>query len=216
MQINLRSPATQKWIIATMISVGVVYAYVNFVWIPRQELGKRMTAEIQTESDLLARGKRIAANFQTVQDDYGRLMRSWEIAHALLPTQKEMDGLLKAITLDGQQQNVNFLLFKPLDPIEKPYYWENPIQIRTLSSYHDLGRFLAAVASMDRIVNVNGLSLREYKPKRGSSPSTVEADFTASIYIFKEIGSPVTVQSDVDKDKKQPGRPGSQNRGKPA
>lgn len=215
MQLNLRSPATQKWIIALMLSTGVVYGYFNFVWTPRRELGKRMAAEIKSESDLLQRGKRIAANFQTVQDDYGRLMRSWDVAHALLPTQKEMDGLLKAITLEGQSRNVNFLLFKPLDPVEKPYYWENPIQIRTLSNYHDLGRFLAAVASMDRIVNINSLTLREYKPKRGASPFTVEADFTASIYIFKELGSPVSVQSESD-DKQAPGRPGGANRRKPA
>ncbi|HEY3296264.1 MAG TPA: type 4a pilus biogenesis protein PilO [bacterium] len=196
MQINLRSPATQKLIIITALAFGAVYGYANFMFVPRREKAKTLTADIKKENELLTKGKRVAANFQSVQDDYARLMQSWEIAHELLPTQKEMEGLLKNITLEGQERNVNFLLFRPLDPIEKPYYWENPIQIKTLSTYHDLGDFLSAVASLDRIVNINDLKLTAYKPNRGRSAQTVTAEFTASIYIFKELGTPT---SDVAK-----------------
>jgi len=206
MRINLRSPTTQKWVIVCVLAFGAVYGYFNFVYTPRSDLTKKLALEIKSETDLLNRGKRIAANYQTVQEDYGRLMQSWEIAHELLPTQREMEGLLKNITLQGQSRDVSFLLFRPLDPIEKPYYWENPIQIKTLSNYHDLGEFLSAVASLDRIVNVNNLRLTDYRPKRGVSPYTVQAEFTASIYIFKELGAPVTVASEEDA-KAKPGRP---------
>lgn len=206
MQINLRNPGTQKAIILCTLAFGVVYGYVNFVYTPRSETIKRLTAEIKTESDVLTKGKRIAANFQTVQDDYARLMQSWDIAHELLPTQKEMEGLLKSVTLAGEEHDVTFLLFKPLEPVEKSYYWENPIQIKTLSRYHDLGKFLSDVASLDRIVNVNSVRLTGYKPNRGRSPYTVEAEFTASIYIFKELGSPVITAAEQDV-KTKPGQP---------
>jgi len=198
MQINLKNPSTQKWIILLTMAFGVCYGYGNFVYFPREESAKKMAADIKRESELLAKGKRIAANFQTVQDDYARLMQSWEIAHELLPTQKEMEGLLKNITLKGQEQDVTFLLFKPQEPVEKPYYWENPIQIKTLSKYHDLGEFLSSVAALDRIVNVNQIKFTNYKPNRGRSPMTVEAEFTASIYIFKELGAPITTQAEEE------------------
>lgn len=206
MQINLKSPATQKWIILVTLAFGMVYGFVNFVYIPRGEKAKRLASEIGAETDLLMKGKRIAANYQTVQDDYERLMRSWEIAHELLPTQREMEGLLKTITLAGQKRGVTFMLFRPLDPVEKPYYWENPIQIRTLSTYHELGAFLSEVAALDRIVNVNDVKLRAYNPRRKRSPETVEAEFIASIYIFKELGAPVRIESEEEKPK-TPGRP---------
>lgn len=195
MRINLRSPSTQKAVILCAVAFGAVYGYANFVYTPRREYGKKLAVDIKTESDLLAKGKRVAANFQTVEDDYARLMQTWEIAHELLPTQKEMEDLLKSITLEGQQRNVDFLLFKPLDPIEKPYYWENPIQIKTQSSYHNLGQFLSAVASLDRIVNINDLRLTAYQPNHGRSSQTVVAEFTASIYIFKDLGAPLTTDS---------------------
>ena len=177
MQINLKSPNTQKLIIVCALAFGAVYGYANFIYMPRRELAKKLAADIKNENELLVKGKHIAANFQTVQDDYARLMQSWEIAHELLPTQKEMEDLLKSITLEGQKRNVDFLLFRPLDPVERPYYWENPIQIKTQSSYHDLGNFLSAVAAMDRIVNINDLKLAAYQPNKGR-PQLL-ADFLA-------------------------------------
>jgi type IV pilus assembly protein PilO len=199
MHINLRNPATQKGIIIGALLFGVVYAYIDFVYLPRRELTTRLIEDYKKESELLARGKRVAANYQTVQDDYARLMQSWDIAQELLPTQKEMEGLLKAVTLEGQRRDVSFLLFKPLDPIEKPYYWENPIQVKTLSNYHDLGEFLSAVASMDRIVNINGLHLSAFRTNKGRAPYSVEAEFTVSIYIFKDLGTATTVAADPGK-----------------
>lgn len=191
MSINLRSPSTQKLLIVVFLLFGAVYAYSNFVYTPRKDLAARLEKSIAEEQEMLTKGKRVAANFQTVQEDYARLMESWEVAIELLPTQQEMDALLKSISEEGSKRNVNFLLFRPLDPVEQPYYWEYPIQIKTLSQYHNLGRFISSIAGLERIVNVRNLKLNAYRPSKGRSPNTVEAEFMATIYVFKELGSPV-------------------------
>lgn len=202
MSINLRSPSTQKALIVIFLLFGGVYAYANFVYFPRQDKAARLEKNIAEEQETLAKGKRIAANFQTVQEDYARLMESWDVAIQLLPTEQEMDALLKSISEEGSKRNVNFLLFRPLDPVEQPYYWEYPIQIRTLSKYHDLGSFISSIAGLERIVNVRNLRLQAYKPNKGRSPNTLEAEFMATIYVFKELGSPVEV-AETEDDKKQ-------------
>ena len=202
MRLNLRNPNTQKSILIAGLAFGVMYAYFNFMYIPRRELAATISSDIRTETDMLARGKRIAANFQTVQDDYSRLMASWDIAQELLPTQKEMEDLLRAVATEGQRHSVDFLLFKPQEPVEKPYYWDNAIQIKTLSNYHDLGRFLSAVGSLDRIVNITDLKIAAYRPNRGRSPNTLEADFIATIYIFKELGTPAQTATTTQPDDK--------------
>jgi type IV pilus assembly protein PilO len=198
MHVNLRSPTTQKWIIVCVLLFGATYGFYNFVYTPRRELEKKLDLDVQKEADLLARGKRIAANYQTVRDDYARLMKSWEMAHELLPTQKEMEGLLKNVTLEGQERDISFLLFKPLDPVEHPYYWENPIQVRTLSTYHKLGDFLSSIAAMDRIVNVGRLKMNAARNVKGRNPQTVEAEFLTTIYIFKDLGVPTSTQAAAD------------------
>jgi len=203
MSINLRSQTVQKTLLIIFMAFGGLYGYYNFVYEPRSDKITKLEYDIEKEQQLLRKGKRIAANFQTVQDDYARLMASWEIAIELLPTKQEMDGLLKTISEKGKRRDVNFLLFRPKDPIEKPYYWEYPIQIKTLSKYHKLGSFLMDVAALDRIVNVNNVSLSSYIPPRGRSPYTVEADFEAVIYVFKELGSPVEVSEPEEQKTKK-------------
>ncbi len=204
MRLNLRKPSTQKWILSVGLAFTMLYGYVQFVYVPRQEHAQKLTDDIKTEMEMLAKGKRIAANFQTVQDDYGRLLHSWDIAHELLPTSREMEDLLRNVAMKGQQHSVDFLLFKPMEPVEQPYYWENPIQIKTLSNYHNLGRFMSDVASLDRIVNINNVKLSAFRPNRGRSPNTVEADFVATIYIFKELGSPAEIETPPEDNSKKP------------
>ena len=205
MSINLRSPSTQKALIVLFLLFGGVYAYANFVYFPRQDKAALLERNIGEEQEMLAKGKRVAANFQTVQEDYARLMESWDIAITLLPTQQEMDALLKSISEEGSRRNVNFMLFRPMDAVEQPYYWEYPIQIRTLSQFHDLGRFVSSIAGLERIVNVRNMKLTTYRPSKGRSPNTVEAEFLATIYVFKELGSPVEVTpKEEDKKGKKP------------
>ncbi len=198
MRINFRNPRTQKWFIGVALAFTVLYGYVQFVYFPRRDAARRLTEEIETETEMLAKGKRIAANFQTVQDDYSRLLDSWNIAQELLPTTKEMEELLRHVAMEGQKHGVDFLLFKPMEPVEQPYYWENPIQVKTLSNYHNLGEFLSAVAALDRIVNITNFKIAAYHPNRGRSPDTVEADFVATVYIFKDLGSPAQVAPVTD------------------
>ncbi len=209
MRINFRNPNTQKWFISVAVAFTLTYGYVQFVYLPRRESARRLTEDIQTETEMLAKGKRIAANFQTVQDDYSRLLDSWNIAQELLPTSREMEELLRHVAMEGQKHGVDFLLFKPMEQVEQPYYWENPIQVKTLSNYHNLGEFLSAVAALDRIVNITNLKIGAYHPNRGRSPNTVEADFVATIYIFKELGAPAEVTPVTDDNQKGKPRPKS-------
>ena len=69
MSINLRSPSTQKALIVLFLLFGGVYAYANFVYFPRQDKAALLERNISEEQEMLAKGKRVAANFQTVQED---------------------------------------------------------------------------------------------------------------------------------------------------
>ncbi|MBM3325276.1 MAG: hypothetical protein FJY66_06370, partial [Calditrichaeota bacterium] len=93
-----------------------------------------------------------------------------------------------------QSSEVIFLLFRPLEPVEHPYYWEHPIQVRTLSTYHRLGEFLSKVAALRRIVNISQLKMTAWSSREERTPNTVESEFVATIYIFKQPGTPATVK----------------------
>jgi type IV pilus assembly protein PilO len=187
---NFRDPKMQKTVVIAALSIAAIYAYFQFIYGNRQHAIKSLQTELAQKQELLERGKRVARNFQKVQEDYQNLLEVWDVAESLLPTQKEMEGLLKDITLAGQSSGVTFLLFKPLDPKEHDYYFEHPIQIKTTSDYHELGQFLSKVATMRRIVNVMDLKCAAIRPRKGEIlRDTVQSDFLIVIYVFKDFAA---------------------------
>lgn len=192
---KLRDPGAQKWLVLGGLAVALVYGYFNYVYRPRKEKIRQTTHTLGVERERLEQGKRVAKNFRTLEASCAQLQVNWEAALELLPTEKEMDDLLRRVTLAGQSSGVTFLLFRPLEPVEHPYYWENPIRVRTLSTYHRLGEFLSKVAALPRIVNISELRMTAWVPRKGRSHSTMEAEFLATIYIFKPLGTPPTVST---------------------
>ncbi len=190
---RLRDPATQKWIILVGLAIGLVYGYSNYVFLPRKDQIRQTTEKLKVERERLEKGKRVAKNFRSLQEDYDQLLTNWGAALELLPTEKEMDDLLEKVTLAGLSSEVTFLLFRPMEPVEHPYYWENPIQVKTVSTYHRLGEFFSKVASLPRIVNISKVRMGAWAPREERSSNTVEAEFVATIYIFKQLGMPATV-----------------------
>ena len=190
MTLNIRDPKIQKIVVVIAVSIGLIYVYFNYVYANRSKAIQELYGEIEQKQELLDRGKRVAQNFEAVQEDFQSLLEVWGTAEKLLPTQKEMEGLLKNITLAGQNSGVTFLLFRPMDAIEHDYYYEYPIQIKTSSTYHELGEFLSRIATMNRIVNVMELKCVGIRPRKGEvTRDTVQSDFVVVIYVFKEFAA---------------------------
>jgi type IV pilus assembly protein PilO len=201
---RLRDTATQKWIILVGLAIGLIYGYSNYVFRPRKDQIRETTEKLKLERERLERGKRVAKNFRSLQENYDQLLTNWGAALELLPTEKEMDDLLEKITIAGLRSEVTFLLFRPLEPVEHPYYWENPIQVKTVSTYHRLGEFFSKVAALPRIVNISKVRMGTWAPREERSSNTVEAEFVATIYIFKQLGTPASVSQVPDAPKPKP------------
>lgn len=87
-----------------------------------------------------------------VQEYVGQLERQ-------LPSRAEMDALLLDINQAGVGRGLLFESFRPGQPVIKDYYAELPIAIKVTGRFHDLGAFSADLASLSRIVTLDGLSL---------------------------------------------------------
>jgi type IV pilus assembly protein PilO len=76
-----------------------------------------------------------------------------------LPSKAEMASLLTDINQAGVGRGLTFDLFKPGGVIVRDYYAEQPIDIRLVGTYHDLGAFASDMANLPRIVTLNNMSL---------------------------------------------------------
>ncbi|MFT4191455.1 MAG: type 4a pilus biogenesis protein PilO [Comamonas sp.] len=80
-----------------------------------------------------------------------------------LPSKAEMDALLSDINQAGLGRGLAFELFRPGAVIRRDYYAEQPIAVRVVGTYHDIGAFVADVAQLSRIVTLNDLALAQGK-----------------------------------------------------
>lgn len=108
-----------------------------------------------------------------------------------LPGKAEMDALLSDINTSGLGRGLQFESFKPGEFVARQYYGEKLISIVVSGRYHDLGAFAADVASLSRIVTLDGLSLTATK---GSGVLQMSA--TARAYRYLD-------ESEVQKTRQQ-------------
>ena len=76
-----------------------------------------------------------------------------------LPGKAEMAALLSDINQAGIGRGLTFDLFKPGSVVVRDYYAEQPIEIRVIGSYHDIGAFASDMANLPRIVTLNNMTL---------------------------------------------------------
>jgi type IV pilus assembly protein PilO len=83
----------------------------------------------------------------------------------MLPEFQEIPGLLENISNLGQQQGLEFLLFKPEKEIPKDFVAEIPITLHLKGNYHEIGVFFDRLRRLPRIINVRQLELGTFDEK---------------------------------------------------
>lgn len=188
---NLREPRTQKLLMVGIASAAVVYFYFFSALIPfghRAVSGERgkLEQEYRQISADLSKARQTLTNREEVEREYQIITQRWEVASELLPEKRELAGLLRKVSLVGQQSGVEFELFEPQAMIVGEVYTENPVNIRVIGGYHQVGAFLAEVANLERIVNVGSLELDDLNEDELEGRRTVRASFTATAYTLNE------------------------------
>ena len=76
-----------------------------------------------------------------------------------LPSKAEMDALLADINQAAVGRGLQVELFRPGLVVVKDYYAEQPISVKVVGRFHDLGAFAADIASLSRIVTLHNQAI---------------------------------------------------------
>ena len=198
---DLHNARTQRMVLAGIAAAAILYLYFFSTFVP---FGHRAVAadraaleqEYRQLSADLSKARQTLNNLAEVERQYEILSQRWQVAAKLLPEEKEVAELLRKVTLVGQQSGVEFLLFRPKAVVSGELYNENPVEVRVLGGYHQVGSFLAEVANLDRIVNVSNLALTANSDEEAQR-LTVEALFTATAYTLNP-GAPPPAEAAPD------------------
>ena len=129
------------------------------------------------------KAKQTASRLPQVKADSEKLSARWDEAKTLLPTAKEMAGLLSQVTVAGQRSGVDFLLFEPRPPAPRDIYMENPIEVQVEGTYHEIGMFMSRTSNLPRIINVNSIEMKNVaNPADPEAQDLVQATMQMSAY----------------------------------
>ncbi|MEY4070260.1 MAG: hypothetical protein RL721_874 [Candidatus Eisenbacteria bacterium] len=184
-QIDLKSPGTQRLVLAFLLAGGAVGMFFFSRLLPwsfpsGNDRISEMRGQYEQKSAELARARASVADLPRFEAEYDQLHQRWELASELLPTDRQLPTLLRRITLAGQQTGVTFTTFRPAGVKPSEYHTEMPITVGVSGDYHAVGSFLAELSNMRRIVTVSNLKLTTNM--RNDGTGTTVAEFTASAF----------------------------------
>ncbi|HSB79022.1 MAG TPA: type 4a pilus biogenesis protein PilO [Candidatus Methylomirabilis sp.] len=181
-------PKKQLYILLGVIGAGLVAVYFYFLMIPLWEQKGKLELDLQKLQADLAQKRSIAANRPKLEAEIKELDTQLRAALVKLPEEKDIPNLLTQINTLGQQNGLEFQLFRPSPPVRKGFYAEVPIDIRVQGQYHTLGGFLDKVSKLERIVNVTDIKITPLAVQQQTSGNTMAADLKATTYTFLEKG----------------------------
>ncbi len=150
------------------VGMGLLVIVVGgwFVWQPQYDA---LEAGRQRESESRAEFERKVAHAQhldSLRVQKAAVEAEVTLLETQLPGQAEMEALLSEISRAGVARGLQFELFKPAALRFGEYYAELPIEIRLSGAFHPLAGFVSDVASLPRIVTIDGLSIAQ-QPRDG-------------------------------------------------
>ena len=159
-------PTAPRIVVAVLLLVLTVAGFWWFDWQDQvKTLAAREAEEVQLRESLLTK-KRQAVNLEEHRRQLAEIDRQFGALLKQLPNRAEMDSLLSDINQAGLGRGLQFELFKPGTDVIKEFYAEMPIDVRVTGIYHDLGEFVADLASMPRMVTLNDVGIEADKDGR--------------------------------------------------
>lgn len=159
-------PTAPRVVVAVLLLVLTVAGFWWFDWQDQaQTLAAREAEEVQLRESWVVK-KRQAVNLDEHRRQLAEIDRQFGALLKQLPNRAEMDSLLSDINQAGLGRGLQFELFKPGADVIKEFYAEMPIDVRVTGVYHDLGEFVADLASMPRMVTLNDVGIDADKDGR--------------------------------------------------
>jgi type IV pilus assembly protein PilO len=180
----LKMPFYQRVLILVVLSLLIVAGYYNLSYLPLREDLDRRIAQNDRLLLKLQESRRIANNLPRFKAEYEEMQKRLELALKELPNKSEIPKLLTDISGLAKDNGLEVVEFKPENEVPQGFYAEVPVTLKLSGSYHQMALFCEAVSKLDRIVNIEGMSLSNANTTDGETILSISA--SAITYRFVE------------------------------
>ncbi len=169
----LNLPFYQRALIVLLV-MGLLAAGFYFLLYQNQmDEYDRLLSQRNSARVTLQKNQKIANNLAVYRAEYEKMQVKLEEALGELPLKKEIPNLLTNIGDLAKEKGLEILRFKPTGEKIKGFYAEVPVSLKLSGSYHQAAAFFDAVSRMERIVNIQNLTMGGAKQVKGKTTLNV-------------------------------------------
>ncbi|MBN2803498.1 MAG: type 4a pilus biogenesis protein PilO [Deltaproteobacteria bacterium] len=161
----LKMPLSKKLAILGILVVMIGFLFWQFYYSP---LKSELDAKKSEHSRILQKLKEVEIQKKTYDED---LQKREDLKNAsvkqrlMLPVTTEMASFVQNINSVAELTGLDIISVKPLEASPDKYYSRIPVELNLEGSYLQIGKFFYQVGKLDRIINIENITLD--KPKIG-------------------------------------------------
>lgn len=188
-------PLSQKVLLAVIgfVLLGAALGYLLLM--PLWTESKLLKEDIEKEKIKLVQIQQTKAQIARFKQELAEMDARYKQIQIMLPEAKEIPRLLKNVSNLGQQQGLEFLLFKPEKENNKEFVAEIPVTLHLKGPYHQIGVFFDRIRRLPRMVNIKQLEMGTFEEK------TTKLTAHCQLVTFRVLPLPPPVQPPAVKAK---------------
>lgn len=166
-----------------MALVVVIVLAVGYFLVVRgklQDLNNARQAELQLRQKF-EKKQHLAANLDAYKEQLAQMRNDLGALLRQLPSQTEIDALLRDISQTAQEDGLDQKLFQPGREQRKGFYAEKPIHMRYVGNYQQIAKFVSDVSSLPRIVTLRNFTMH---PAKNANGDTLDFSVTGVTYRY--------------------------------
>ncbi|MEA1935293.1 MAG: type 4a pilus biogenesis protein PilO [Thermodesulfobacteriota bacterium] len=175
----------RKTLVVCLIFLLLGYFYYSYFYEGLLEKKMKLADRISSIQQEIAEKQILIKQIEKYKKELAGLEKDLQVALTKLPEQKEIPGLLNSVSEAGRSVDLEFLLFRPMDPVSREFYAEIPIKIEVTGSYHNVALFFEKVAKLSRIMNIKDVSIKS-KENMEDMSYTLVTSCLVKTYMFLE------------------------------
>lgn len=200
MAFGLNDPAKQQAVLVAMLIAGGGYVFYQYLWSPLHE--ERVAVEQHQQQLELANEQARAVTQPRRIQELQQLEAEYQVALAayetMLPSQMEVSSLLEDIAFVALEDDVAIVAFAPLEELRSEHLVEVPYDLQVQGGYHEIGRFLAEVVDLPRLVRPAIVSLEQVEVTPATETTQAEYAVLAKLVLSTFLPAGATVPARVE------------------
>ncbi len=186
---DLRDPKTQKYLLGALAVFLALYFWYNRVYTKTTTMIRQKQVQYELLLSDLKSVEMKSKSFESLKEEYGRLLERYRRVERLLPEERQIPLLLTQMHSAAASHQIGIIEIIPQPMVPMGFYNSSSFGVQMAGSYHDLGDFLSSVANfpfLADVVDVSITALPQEEQSRGEEGNSITASLKLTTYYVRE------------------------------